>query len=570
MKKLQLYINRSMLGYKSMLNQNPTDEGGRVVKDLRPVLGDIDYDANEINIFYLLTQTHDGTYFTVIRTIPPREKDHLAAWIFIPRGLEIKPEDLYKVIHTTTRKISGQNVSGGDVAELRELFGVQYGRSDKEVQQPAMNAAAPMAWRTYNGDSGVTLKDLIAGGLQQAAYIPYNSVLFVDGDLGINVIGDDLTDEPLSDEALLLPPGESPDGLKPYVFGLLLDKPVKVCMDQEVDVVWKRNGFEDVVSHEVIVEKEQTPVIPSQGESRRMLSPSSFQIISQSTKEPVRNFSIRVNGHELTGEGQTFTRDELESASVVVNSEGYQPYTGHIDLAKNTRPTIQLQERMKVYCFEMPVKNSGLGAPIKFEIRTKKALEESPVDGYVLLDAIQEGPLRNNHLGYVKSNAGMMQKLLFMGIGLVLGLVISWGLTRCGSDDKGSVSGLAPAATEVADSTAVDNNATVAAAAQPQTAPVQISQEAIKYLDSNDKWVKPEMEKVGLKGLFEDMNNYNFESLKKVWGPKLKGSKKFEKLLKHVNNSVNSHKADKLKAPFNAKADDNVITFMPYLYKIDY
>jgi hypothetical protein len=56
-----------------------------------------------------------------------------------------------------------------------------------------------------------------------------------------------------------------------------------------------------------------------------------------------------------------------------------------MDLASTTQALIQMQERRKVYQFEMPLKSSEYGAPIKFEIRSKRELAGSPIDGYEIL-----------------------------------------------------------------------------------------------------------------------------------------------------------------------------------------
>ena len=55
MAKLQLYITRSMGTFNSQLNLNPNEDVRSYVKDVRSVLSTMDYDANEKNIFYLLT-----------------------------------------------------------------------------------------------------------------------------------------------------------------------------------------------------------------------------------------------------------------------------------------------------------------------------------------------------------------------------------------------------------------------------------------------------------------------------------------------------------------------------------
>lgn len=76
MSKLQLYITKSGNNYSSLLNLNPSEETGRYVRNLSKVVELIDYDAEEKNVFYMLTATDEGTFFTILRTVPPVKGGH--------------------------------------------------------------------------------------------------------------------------------------------------------------------------------------------------------------------------------------------------------------------------------------------------------------------------------------------------------------------------------------------------------------------------------------------------------------------------------------------------------------
>ena len=79
MNKLQLYIAKSLRGYKSLVNFNPTEDVRRHIRDMRDALAAIDYDPLEKNIFYMVRYIDEGTLLSILRTIPTEPLDQLAA-----------------------------------------------------------------------------------------------------------------------------------------------------------------------------------------------------------------------------------------------------------------------------------------------------------------------------------------------------------------------------------------------------------------------------------------------------------------------------------------------------------
>lgn len=573
MNKLQLYITRSGSGFKSLFNHNPNEDVRRCVFDLRQALSLVSYDVEEKNIFYMLSTAADGIFFTILRTIPPHPGHHLAAWIYIPNGLQISDVDLEAIVRLTTRKVSSAEVSQADVAALREAFNVEY---PTVKNAPALTAGEGpgFAWRRYGGDTGLSILDFCGRGLFQQCYIPYAGVMLVDADLNCEVLAPDLTDVPLGNEAMILPPEKSGEGFEAHVFGRALDRPLRGTLDAPLQVVWKRPGFQEVTVDEIVDSPEFTPQVVSTVDSHKMITTASFLITSQGTHEPLEDCSIRVNGREITDEGREFTPEELRKASVLVSCEGYFPFSGTMDLASTTRALIQMKERRKIYRFELPVISSELGAPVKFEIHSKKPLEESPLEGYVLLDDIQEGPTRTNHLGFVGRGASLTQKLLYGAIGLVVGVLLTWLLGMCSRTEEST---LAPAADP---DTVVDTNVEVPApvteaeitrkpepaAAAPAQKENSVSADAIRYLDDNNVWTREDLERFTLtKGLYDDMNSLDVERLISVWGPKLGSSKNFAKIVEHARMG---QKKTKKAAPYNP-AGDTRISVQGYLNRID-
>lgn len=588
MNKLQLYITKSFDGYKVLFNINPSEEITRHIREIRDIVNKVKYDPTEKNIFYFVTTVGTGTFVTIIRTIPTAPVDHLAAWIYIPNELVIDGETLERVVNTTTRKVSGDRVTTDDVAILRELFSTEY---MTDAGAPAMTASKngnELAWRKYNGDTGMKLKDLFGAGLFQLSYLDYAGVVFVDGDLGLEVEGADLTGLPIAGPAVILPPKRTPENFVAHVFGRALECPVRGSLGANIAVVWKHPGFEEVVKQEVINEGEFLPTMPDTSESRKAVTTASFQIMAQSGHVILEDCSITVNGDEITSNPRLYTTAQLSGATVVINCEGYAPYSAKMDLASSTRALIRLQERTKVYCFEMPVKSASLGAPVRFKLYTKKVVKSSPLEGYSAHDEIQEGETRTNHLTYTGGSVSTVNKVIYIVIGLVVGLLIGW-ISSCGGGKTAPtrVDSLAteqeaaevtvtetttPAATpaQAAAQNQADNKPTQSA--QAASNKIKSAKEAIAYLDNNATWTKEELERYEtLEGLFDDMNNFRLDKLSGTWSSKLKDSKNFQKVATAARNGNTPKKKQKSKIDGGKYLSDNQskITVVTYTYRID-
>ncbi len=228
------------------------------------------------------------------------------------------------------------------------------------------------------------------------------------------------------------------------------------------------------------------------------------------------------------------------------------------------------EPRLNVYRFDLPMKSSEFGAPIRFEIRSKHEIDESPVEGYTLLDDIQEGAGKVNYLDYERQPAGIPQRLaiILISSALVLGFLVGylvWGGSDSKTDNAEEVA--TEIVTEVVDSTDVvpevqaqpvaevkkeEPKAEVKAEPEEKVEPkakIKVNEpknvaadpsatlaDAVKYLDENSTWKRYEMEKFAdLQGLFDDMNHFRYDRLANHWGPILKDSKYFQKIVGHVN-----------------------------------
>ena len=583
MNKLQLYIYKSLRGFKSVRNINPAENIQRHILDVRKALEMIDYNPAEKYLFYMISYIDEGAFFTILRTIPSAPLDHLASTIFVPSGLQITQQEMEAVVRRTTRMVSNPAVSAEELAELHTTFAREY---PVERDAPAMVASEgrDYAWCLYGGDTHRPLSEFFGKALYQPGYLPYAGVLLIDADLGVKGDRNDISNMPLATTVPVLPPDTTPEGFTPHIYHHIFDRPFLAPLDGTVDIVWKRAGFEDRTQQVRITRADQVIEPASTAESRKAISPASFYITSQGAKNPVPDAIITVNGVEIS-EARYFTQADLKNADVVVRCNGFFPFRARLDLAATTQALIQLQEQRKIYRFELPVVSSELGSPIRFEIHTKRDLTESPVEGYTLLDDIREGSTRINHLEYTGSTPGASRRMMIIvaAAALVIGALTGWLCTRtadtsapASAADSVAVEQPAPAADKAPDATAATPTSTAPETAATPDAPAAAaseapaSAEAIKYLDSNKKWIKADMDKLpGLAGLFDDMNNFRIDRLINYWGPKLKGSKNFAKVAAAAEGGRHKPKAQFAAGDTYNKPDDTVINWTSYTYRID-
>lgn len=589
MNKLQLYIYKSLRGFKSVRNINPEENVQRHIRDVRKALEILDYDPTEKYLFYLISYIDDGAFFTILRTIPSEPLDHLATSIFIPNGLKINREEMADIVKRTTRMVSNPQVTAEELNDLHEVFSKEY---PFEADAPATVASEgrEYAFCLYGGETGRSLSDFYADHLYQPSYLQYAGVVLVDADLGVSSTAPDLTDEALADTVAILPPEQHPDGFVPHIYHHPFNRPFLAPLGGAVTITWRRGGFEDQIQTVSVERENQQIEAASTSESKKAVSPASFFITSQASKSPVTNATIFVNGVEIN-EAKTFTCDELKNADVIIRAPGFFPFRTHLDLAATTQALIQLQEHRKIFRFELPVKSSELGAPIHFEIHTKRDLTDSPVEGYALRDDIREGAGKSNYLEYTggSGTAARRNMIIAAAVALIAGFLLGWLIM--GKTGDSTASATEATATDSMKVEANAGRATTAAAAQPaaqapqqpeaaKTAPAPtsapaaaptaaVTPAAIAYLDGNNKWSKAEMDKYPeLKGLFDDLNNFRLDRVVSVWKPRLEKSKKFSKVAFHATESQRK-KIFKAEGTYCKDSGDHTITMQSYLNRID-
>lgn len=587
MAKLQLYINKSQRGYKNIVNINPEDDITRHIHDFRDALDALDYDHSFANTFYLLTYYAEGVALSVLRTLPDGANgDHIAASVFFPKGIVVSDSEIIKLIGDI-EKIIGHDkneLSHEDIGNLREIMSPDFPvNADAPLRLPS--AGHIYAYAFFGADDPA-LSDYVHARFYQPEFAEFAGVILIDA--ATKAKGKDphnnLTHKHLEKSVVVEAPAKSPEGFVPYIFKHAFTSPMLLPAGTDIEIQWRRPGFEPVMQTvRLKAGNDNTIAAPETSEAVKTISPASFYITEQGTQRSLGTFMIKVNGIDIES-SHTFTFAELRNAKVEISSPGYFAFSGNLDLASSTQALVQMKQLHCTYRFDLPLHAPDPVEAIRIYLKTKKPITECPIEGYSVAGGeIHEGAGVSNNLIYV---GGHSKRLRTYGIAaaviiFLLGFFVGWLAfdvdTKAVEAAKSAPAAAAPAPEEKAVPAAEPvpvAEAEAVAEAQPaeqMAEPVADTAAAIEYLDAGKIWRKAELEQYGtLKGLYDDLNNYNFDRINNYWAPLLADSKNFAKVLAAVKGSAEKRnpRTGKHDPTYNT-ADDTVINWLSYTYWID-
>ncbi len=555
MGKLQLYITIAYKGYREMLDINADSTAKKSVCNLSGVVEKIKYKTGKINIFFMLRYIPEGVFLTVLRTIPALKPDHLAAWIFIPYDIKISTGEIEEVTDTVIRAISNSKITSETYAELLKLFEKEYDNIPL-AGAIAPNSGTHTAYRFYGDITGYILSDLIGTKRYQTAYLPYSEVVLADKAVASAVNGHSLTDEPLEQMVKLFPPVSPDPAFRPTIFGCDFDKPFLAPLMGTVEIRWMHGDTAAAVQSVMVNRPNMKPdsvaleeLLPAAPQDTHPTAEPERQP-AQATQQPKQ--PIQQQPRQPAQQAPQPTQQSMQNQEAQPNKP---------QAAKRKPSTPYFSSQTRTYQNEQ-------GDPL---VQRPKSDIKSRISGFI-------GKLPNIGKS-VASDPYAKMKALWAGIGFVLGVLVTMMCTcisNHGEKSDSKVFDLSSDSLEISSPVEIVDVPTET----PQSdgsitipkAPDTSIDGAITYLEGFKTWTKPELEKYPeLAGLYDDMNNFNLQRLVSHWGPKLKKSKRFNKVVEHAQQAIKRGKKPRVpegQKTFNTP-NRQTIKIMTYLNTID-
>lgn len=527
------------------------------IRDLLKHIPSMEDDHRRSILFFSFDES--GCYITVARTISGRPGDNVAGWIYIPSSIIVDGRRVNELINQARTIIFGSGVP--DEEELRQIFSQEY-----ELRK------VPVKYQPSNKAGGIAKRDTVIYSIQElmgeARYQPYYSnyayVVLTD-EINSVVDATDLTNEPLKIPIVLFPPtsqeqreafGE--DVTIKLSNGRVFQNPILTNKDTIITLSANREGFEPIVFPVTAESDGQTCPLPRNTEWKKRITAANFKVVAE-TGEPLQERArIRINGTELSKLPLLLTREQALEAEVSVNVKGYEPYTRHLDLWNSELQKIRLQIEIKKFVAKIDLKNGRQG---EITVSGPEIDEtESPIQGYTYtgrrLEYQPEGVWKNRLIGFAAAAVIALVILLFYGFshiefkkGFPWFQIVNTEQTQEQKKEQEDRK---------------QQETTITKEVQtPEKKESESARNAIEYLDSHDTWVKEEMNRYEeLKGLYEEMNSYNFDAIL-ARETTLAGSQKFSELIEAIQDRKSQMKGDQ----YNQETDTE-ITLETYLEKI--
>lgn len=561
MKKLGIAIKITVQGSGEPIKINGGPWTSKIV-DIRENLKHVPgLEGNPGRSVTFLSFSPEGAYITVARCSDGRSLDNVAGWIFVPSDIRISGNELEQIVEEVRRIIFLSQLPQQGM--LEQLFSKAY-----ELKScPSPYASSPKNGRFAKRDvtPATPLNVLLGDAIYQTAYSQFQSI-FLEEFPGQIVDVTDLSGQPLERMITLLPP--SPEELSRAGVSLTFvsngqpfDKPQLVSRGSSVELQAVRRGYEPKKIN-VKVETDGQRVDIRKILFQKRIAPDAFSV-SDSRGNTLRpgSYKVTVNGRDL-GNGLFFTEAELTSANVSVRSSAGESASLNTSLF-NLPVYVRLSENRG------PVgqSNAMIGkAPEGMNFRMELANGEwgnvtvngrnlgrgySPLKGYALdgNNLVLQASWKDRIIGFVVG---------FLCAGAIVGILALCGVFKPKVEEVNTIATVDP--TEV--------EANSGDTTEPQVEDKEHNEEAaIAYLDQNAKWNRDEMEQFPLlKGLFDDLNSFNFKALHDLWESKLIDSKKFTQLMGHVAvNERNGWNVRSRGPQFLTEPGDVVITVQSYM-----
>ena len=556
------------------------------VIDIHPILENFIGLNEEGQVARILSFTNGGCILTLARLVAGRGGDNVAAWIFIPANADVTGSEVMYVAIQTEKVIASSEFN---LELLRELCNKEYPEKPSLSLAPTGNR---MAFRWYNSTN---IDDLLGPNRYQPYYDKYRYILLLDenGHVGLkkDIDIDDLTQRHMEAPSMFL--HYSANELRnhfgqdisiTFIDGKPFDHPVAVKKGERILVRFVRNGFCPVDCY--ITKTDNLPLVrwplpdPRQIIWKKAIDQSYFKFSDDQGRDLPNdtNPTVIINGRRLGNVPVEIAEPNLRQVKVDVSVKGqdYAPTSLYVDLTQPAPVNISLIRRTRNWTRKVRMRNGEI-ADMTLVSKHIPNNKKGPLKGY-------DYELDTGNLVYDTYRIWIHRTQgLFAGLMIAL---LCWGISDIISSGNGEQTKVATtdysnqqdkSTCESPDCQQLDDNEAIKGDTTDTTVNQSLSdldeefseKDAIDYLDKNKYWNRDEMENYqSLRGLFDDLNNFNLEKICSFWKDKLKESTNFKDVADHAE-SVKAKDINPALPPhdptYNYKEGDVVINRQNYI-----
>jgi len=550
MNTIGLQIKRVSGGAAPMLTINPGEWTKKVV-DIRDILKLYEI-TDEAKFVTFMSFSEVGTYITILRPISGRDGDNTAAWLFIPNNIEVAGEDIIRLMDDVKIELSKPY---RDDAKLEDIFKQEYSKTESAAYIPSSTEKV----YAKRQEPFYPMKEILGAKRYQPYYSQYSAILIEDED-SMKVVDtkvEDISQKRLEETLVFCPPmAQDLKGEISVRFddtrGTLFTTPVRRKLGDMVNVVFERKGFQPIKHMDRVCENNQICSLPRPMVWKVLIGMNRFKVsTAKDGKGLTDRATIYVNNQRLTfNKPIELDEKDARNARVRISVSGYEDKEEDVDFLYN--PTVHAQLHRAEREQEWDI-NLADGSPATIVLKSKhfsQYYHESPIKGY----SAEGRRLEYTNYGVLKQRA--------IGFGIACALFILTGICVCIYDwYETHISKHKNYSQTDAELTVNDGNSSESTVNNSEATDSNSSlNNAISYLDNNVKWERDSLIKYQeLKGLFEEMNRYEFDKIIQRKNT-LKTSQKYSALIK----AINLNKSKRLNGTYNPENDFS-ITISKYI-----
>lgn len=540
--KLGLVIKITNGGVSEAYSINKNEEWARFAGDVRPAMNTLNgFDGSGKSILLAKFLGGLGYLLCVIKARPAgsgRGGDNVSAWIHVPSNCDLSNTEVVKLLSQVEAAISAS--TGIDIESLKESFQKEYISNNVMISASSRivsNNKNGFAIRYYNNGE-YNLKELLGSKIAQKDYSSYQSILFVDEQIGIVSQGDVLDFEPK--EICTYAPPKKIEGFTPCFLSngryIPFDKAIEVPEGDQANIYWIKDGYAIIKKTFLAGDDSQYPqnVLISHNEYKIIVRRDHFHIYAPNNV-PVNNPDISINGLLMTGDSMEISESSYkEGVRLLIHVKGLADYKKEKETLSQDMQ-IFMEHHIYNYNFEIPLRDGDekLGYA-SFSIETHHKLKHCPIEGYETEDDnLYES---NRDANRLSKSGDRKMKIKFFLYGFASAIIAAlFFIAAFYALDNYEFQLGWPPFKKVSQQYAEqwndrDNNQVESGTDDVQVDSLDL---AVNYLNGNEVWNKDSLEAYpATRGLFDDLNDFNESNVNSKFEAQLSSSSRLEQVKK--------------------------------------